>query len=240
MGTDSKQLANAIKSGEYFEQSRAWYQTMYIGPISERAFFLVILAFSAAIAALAFLALMLFLPTTERPGLLVPNEQIDDAIPRLVKIKEQKDIPLNLAMKRFYITSYVTKREGYSAEEYLVNSRFIQAQSDEPTAAKYVATYDQFNPNSPAAILGANGRRLVTVNSIEFNDAVEPKIATVQFSTDIDGVPQGSHANWTATIAFYYTEMLVTPTVDPETGKKTFKTQDPQFQVVNYALTQQR
>jgi type IV secretory pathway component VirB8 len=240
METDSKVVAEMVQSGEYFEQSRAWYQAIYIGPISERTFFLLIAVFAALIGLMAASAVMTILPITDRPGIMLSNQRIDDAVPALVKLKQAKSMPAKDALQRFYVSNYVIKRESYAAAEYESNYRFIQAQSDPSALAEYVARYDRAVLSSPAAILAETGKRITTIQSIEVNDAVEPKLATVQFSTDIEGIEHGSSANWTAVLQFYYTDLTVVSVKDPVTGVESFKTQDPQFQVVNYALTQAR
>ena len=103
-----------------------------------------------------------------------------------------------------------------------------------------MARYERASPNSPAAILGSTGQRVVDITSVEINDQVEPRVATVQFSTEVQGINSGSRANWTAIIQYYYNDMVVTSFADPATGVEKFETQDPQFKVVQYALTQTR
>lgn len=240
MDTGPEELAEAIKSGEYFEQSRAWYRTMYIALVPERTFFLVVAALASTIAFIAFLAVMAFLPLTDKPGIMVVNNRFDDSVPRLEMIKKVEGMPLNEAMERFYIESYVTRREGYDPLTYELNHKFIQAQSDDVTYNAYAAVYGRGNPASPVSILGATGKRLVQVNSIQINNNVEPKVATVNFTTQLNGAGDISPVNWTAVLQFYYSDLEVRQTEDPETGEKGFQTQDAQFRVVNYALNQAR
>lgn len=102
----------------------------------------------------------------------------------------------------------------------------------------YVAVYGSQNPQSPAAILGARGSRIVEIQSIAINDTVEPNTATVQFTTELKGTETTSKTRWTATLQYLYSDLTVEPVIDPETGKENITTQDPQFQVVNYVLSQ--
>lgn len=239
MDAYSKELAAKIESGEYFEASRAWYQAIYIGSVSERALFLVIAGMASVVALLAIMSLKALLPITERQGILISASRIDDTVPQMVPLKSQGD-SLRHALQNFFLRSYVYKRESYSAADFAANYRFIQAQSDPSVFAEYHALYGEQQVNSPVSILGATGRRLVTIHSIDINDSVEPNLATVKFSTEVVGVGAGSHANWTAVLQFYYTDLSVVPTVDATTGVRGYRTQDPLFQVVHYALTQDR
>lgn len=239
MNTKPKQLSEWIRSGEYYEKSREWFKTVYIGPVSERGLFLIIALMASSVAFMGFLALYRILPLVDHPAILISNGRLDDTLPRLVHLKEKRT-PLNEALQQFFLKNYVMKREGYKAANYDANYAFIKSQSDENAFAEYTSRYDRANPNSPAAILGAYGVRVVEVSSIELNDKVEPRVATVRFSTDVQGINNGSQANWTAVVQYYYNDMLVTSMVDPLTGVETFETQDPQFKVVHYALTQTR
>jgi len=239
MGTNSKELAEMVRSGEYYERSRDWYQTMYIGPVSERAFFLVVAGMAGFVAILGFIALMAFLPVTDRPGIMISSQRVDETLPRLINLKTG-NVRMDIAFQRFFLSNYVTRREGYSMFEYPTNYSFIRAQSDAATFNDYAARYDRSNPNSPAAILAEIGTRVVEVQSIDINDREEPKVATVNFTTQVlgVGVTESQRVKWTAVIQYYYSDLVVTPTLDSETGEEVLKTQDPQFQVVSYVLSQ--
>jgi type IV secretory pathway component VirB8 len=237
MDTDSKQIAEMVRSGEYFEQSRQWYRTIYIGPLSERTFFLLISLMAGLVAFFAFVAILAFLPVTDRPPLLVATDRIDETVPHLQEL-QPKGMPINTALMRFFAKTYVERREGYSADSYARDYYFIKAQSDPIAFKDYLASYGSTNPQSPAAILGRQGKRRVTIESIDIRSGSDPKTATVQFSTDVEGTSNPTHAEWTAVLQFYYTDLVVTPVRDLQTNQEIFKTQDPQFQVVNYVLTQ--
>lgn len=239
MAQDSEQLAEAVRSGEYFEQSRAWYRTVYIGPISERSFYLVVVIIAVLIALMAALALKLFLPVTSRPGILIGNERLFDTMPRLVPLRD-KGSDMDRSLVKFFIANYVTKRESYAEGDYVSNYLFVRAQSDEATFAQYASVYNSANPNSPAAILGSNGQRVVTLQGFESDFNTPVATARVSFSTELQGIEGGSRANWTAEIKYRYTPLVVTPTIDSTTGRESYRTQDPSFQVVNYVLTQAR
>ncbi len=239
MDGPSPHIAERIESGEYFKRARVWYQTVYVAPISERSFFLIIALFAGIIALCGFIAVMRLMPMTERPGILIRGENIDDAVPQISKLRERGG-DVNQALINFFVATYVERRESYAAEEYDVNYRFIHAQSDTPTFEKYVAGYDRANPESPAARLEQTGQRVVTIRSINISPITnfeEPAVATIEFTTRIDGRDSESRTNWTATLQFIYTDLQVIDGVDPKTGKKIEASQDPQFKVVDYVLT---
>lgn len=237
MSDHSKQISEMIKSGTYYEEARAWYGVKYIGPVPERTFFLILAGLAGLVGFLAFIAVMAFLPLTERKAILISSKRIDETVPNLVQLRA-KGQPMNIALMNFYLESYVAKRESYEDSTYDANYAFIRAQSDSATFNDYTARYDRNAKQSPAAALGRIGKRVVNVKSIVIDNMAEPKTATVKFSTDVLGYQTPLHADWTAVLQFYYTDLVVTETKDAETGEIILKTQDPQFQVVHYALSQ--
>ena len=236
MDTHSKQIAEMVQSGEYFKRSRAWYRALYIAPIAERSFFLLIAGLAGFTALLSIIALGGLMPLVDHPAILLSTPHVDDVVPRLTKLAE-KDQPMSQELMKFYVTSYVQSREGYDSKFYPIFYHFIQAQSDKPTFEKYQALYDRSNKQSPAAMLGATGKRLVTIDSITLKTDTDPKLAIVQFTTQIEGGESTARTHWTANLQFYYSDLVVTPTKNADTGEEGFSTQDPQFQVVDYALT---
>jgi type IV secretory pathway component VirB8 len=222
MDGPSPQIAERIESGEYFKRARAWYKTIYIAPTSERTFFLIIASFAGVIALFGFIAVVRLLPMTERPGILIRGENIDDTVLKISKLKD-RGVDINQSLINFFVASYVERREGYSAADYDVNYRFIHAQSDTPTFEKYVAGYDRANPKARPHDWSKPLSVVVTIRSIKISPITnfeEPAIATVEFTTRIDGRDSESRTNWTATLQFIYTDLQVIDDVDPKTGKK--------------------
>jgi type IV secretory pathway component VirB8 len=236
MHDNSQETAQLVESGQYFERARAWYRAIYVAPISERAFFLLVATLASAVALVGFTAVLGLLPLTERPAVLVAAVDVDETVPSLSRVKE-KGQPLPQALMHFFIESYVRAREGYAAGDYARNYNFIRAQSDDLAFQAYLATYDKANPQSPAAILGSSAQRLVRVHSITVDESKDPKIANVAFSTEIEGRDLPSRTNWTATLQFVYTDLVMAESVDPKTGETQQITEDPQFKVVDYVLT---
>ncbi|MEJ0010199.1 MAG: VirB8/TrbF family protein [Alphaproteobacteria bacterium] len=232
---EQQRIAELIRSGEYFDEAKRWYQALYIGPISERTAFLIIAVLAVFVGLTGVGAVLGLLPVTERPPELLATDRIDDVTMQLVQIRP-RGTDLNHAMLQFFLRSYVSAREGYDVYHYTQSYNFVAAHSDAPTSAAYAAQYGPGAAGGPVAQLGQLGRRAVNVYYVSINDKVEPKVAAVRFSTTSDTGDVPVTSQWTATIGFYYSDFLVTTTRDSRTGEFTTKTQEPQFQVVSYVL----
>ena len=237
MQSDTEHVTEMVRNGEYYEEARRWYRAIYIGPVSERAFFAVIAASAILVSALAVIAILSFLPTTERRPVLISNSRIDETRPRITAL-HPKETSLNAALMHFFVSKYVESREGYSAQHYDENYRFVLAQSDPATGREYVGIAGRQNPQSNAALLQDTGRRSIAVDSLSIGGSSDPKQATVRFTASTISGGMETQTHWIATLQFYYTDLVVKEIGSPSMGKVEMQTQDPQFQVVSYVVKQ--
>lgn len=238
MSEEAKKIAEQIRSGKYYQEARHWYGAVYISPISERTYFLIVAILSAFVALFGVLAAFSLMPLTTKPAIAVPADpRAEDIVLSLIPLRKPGD-DLDESFRRFFVTQYVQSREGYAAPSYQRDSNFIRAQSNDATYSEYAANYLPANPQSPAAILGVNGLRVVTINSVSISGRGETGSARVKFSTEMKGVDDTTKTQWTAKLEFHYTSLKSQTVTNPETKEKELKITDPTFQVTKYVLTQ--
>lgn len=237
MDSNDQEASEMYRSGAYFEQARQWYKALYIAPIAERSFFLIVVTLAGLIGLIGFFAFVGLMPITARPGILVSNPELEDTVPSIARLR-YGDQSVNDALKRYFVVQYVLSREGYTAGTFNTNRLFVTAHSDPSVTEAYAAAVGDQNPRNPAALLGAGGKRMVEILDVSIDPRNDPQSAMVKFSTELGGTVTGSKTQWTATMQFHYSDAVVTETTVPETGEKTASLQEPTFQVVNYALTQ--
>ena len=239
MPEQDKQIADAIRSGTYFVQARQWFEAIYIGPISERTFFLIIACLAGLVAFFSLAAVIRFLPITNRdPVLVYATDRPDDVYMTLVPLTEKRE-PINPAITEFFVTQYVLAREGYFSQTFASNARFVRAQSDVGAYNAYATNYSPSNASSPFAGLGEYGQRLITMRSVRIDPVRDGKgTAEVTFTAQTKGLDTASTTNWTAKLDYIYTELTTELVENAQTGDKDLRVSDPQFQVVNYVLQQ--
>ncbi len=238
MGNEQQEVAELIRSGRYFDEARRWYQTMYLSPIAERCVFLLVAVVAGVIAIVGFLAVGGLLPITARPPVMIATPALDSEIPSIARLRA-RDKPLNAALAEFMVANYVVKRESYAAGEFAADMAFVRAHSDPTVLAGYDALYGPQNPRSPANILGQKGRRVVDLYGITLLPGEgDVRQAEVKFSTILEGIGSQAKTQWTARVSYYYSPMVVTGGVDNATGQEYLSVEEPQFKVVNYAVSQ--
>jgi type IV secretion system protein VirB8 len=233
---EQQEITELVRSGAYFDETKKWYQALYIGPIAERTFFLIIAFFAILVAVAGIIAVLALLPLVERPGILVSNDRMDEVAMNLRPMHRVGE-PLDANVRNFYLRQYVVMRESYDKANYPRDYVFVRAHSDEPTFADYASFFAPTNPKSPLVTLGEYGFRIARVQSVEVNTQVEPKIANVRFSTETTRPDGVTTEEWTATIGFYYSAFEVRSVLDPVSGEARAVTEEPDFKVVSYAVT---
>lgn len=236
--SEQKEIAQKMAHGEYFQDARSWYTTLYIAPIAERSAFLVIAALAGIVSFVAILSVLDLLPITERERIIITSNRMDDTLVAVAPLREQGK-PLNSALKKFFAANYVFKRENYRAMDYAKDVAFIQAHSDPAVWNQYVTTSSTQNPRSYASMLGRVGERTVQITDVQVNSKVEPNVATVKYVTDFKKVTGGTQTSWTATLSFYYTKVSIHEAPNPS-GKPELQIEDPVFNVVSYTVAQSR
>ncbi len=231
MSSEQQEVAELVRSGRYFDEARGWYKALYIGPISERSFFLVIAVLATLVSLMALAAVDALLPLHQQVGLLMRNPDIDRRQMSLVGLRPQGK-SLNSSLEKFFVVQYVLDRESYLPVSYAADSAFVRAHSDANVLAQYDALYSPANPRSPANILGNTGKRLVSIGDVKGRLDKQFHVGTVKFSTALEGVGIEAKTQWTATVSYYYSPLRT------KYGPDGLYVQDPQFKVVSYAVTQ--
>lgn len=233
MADDAQKVAQLIRSGAYFREAKAWYQTIYVRPIGERSFFLVVGVLAALIAVCGFIAFVHLLPIKARPPILVATEAIDETIPSLTRLRAQSE-PIDPAMLRFFLKAYVLQRESYAANRAEAAQAFVIAHTDARIAGSYTAAIAPENPQSPVNVLGQGGQRQIDITGVTWNTMETPPSAVVTYFVYdwING--QSSSKKAQATLRYDYAPLKVKEVVDKASGQIIIQTEEPQFQVVQY------
>ena len=231
--TDVQETAQLIRSGRYFDTAVDWYAAVYISKISERAIFLIVLLLAIVISLLCVGAFSSLTPIVQPRGILLVNTDIDKWKMSISGLRS-KDENMDAAMRKFFISTYVASRESHRGATLNASKAFITAHSDPLVMQAYANEISPQNPQNIAAKLGSGGERVVDITDLVVNEKSEPHVANVTFVThDLLG-GQVTSLQRQATLAFYYTPLTVKEVVDKDSGKVIIKTEEPQFQVVQY------
>ncbi len=230
---------NALTDDAYFKGARQWFTELYIAPISNRGFFLVISALGLLSLFVVLVAMIGFMPVRQQMTLVVNNPRIDEAVIDVQPLR-LPGTELNEAFKKFMVAHYVTMREAYKAKDWESQRAFVRAHSDNLMIAAYEAATAETNPNSYRASLQQVGERLITIRNIQITNKDDLYEAVASFTAEFKNVTNLPQSSWTATLRFQYsnTELGLSKSMNGDSEKITATI--PLFKVLSYEVVQNR
>ncbi len=236
---DNEEIATRIREGTYFEEARRWYDVVYLNPISERYFFVVVVVLGVLIFLFSFSGLMGLMPLKPREPFVYPNENMVDLLPRIERLREDADADVNKVISEYYLAQYVRMREGYYEPEFTKYRRFMQNYSDNAVYNEYNRMIQPSNPRSPVRQYGKHNMRNIDIRQIQVNRAVEPDEAVINFTAEVITAQGIEKSNWTARVKFFYSGISQQELDAAANGGEDTRLTMPEFQVVGYNVQEQ-
>lgn len=204
----TRSLIKSIRSGEYFQDARKWYNTKYLLPFVERSHLIIVFIIAIIMGSVSFLTANSVFPT--HVNLPMPIKVSDNLnyFSKLTKL--DNSIPPRIAFAEFLIKSYVLTREAYQYQPTFFKKQAtrIDKASSRKVFREYRQEMDLNNPTSRVVTLGKYNRRSVIIKDISTDvdpkgDLDTPQKAAVVFQTTTIGRNgEKNIENWGATITF--------------------------------------
>lgn len=222
------ELAESIRDGSYFEESRKFYSEVYLSIISERVFYLVLTALSLMTVLIALSALLRLMPLSPTQPFLLRTTDAVHNLPLMTRLSQETSEPPDAALRRFLVTQYIKYREGYTRDKIAMHARAIYYWSTRENYETYKRSIDTNNPRSPVVKYESNAERdiVVTQTKIEPNpsEGENAYIANVDFVAYVIRLGKIESSTWSAEMRFEYTDVDVDQDgVDEKTGKMIVK-----------------
>jgi type IV secretory pathway component VirB8 len=233
-----KALVERIESGEYYKQARLWYDQVYIAPISQRILFIVVALFAASFMFMAFVSVTNLLPISPHVPFVIHNDKPLELHPKMRRFKKPSE-PADPALIRYYLETYIKQREGYNARRMLMSRAFVLQHSVPKVAQTYLQNISKSNPKSPVRLHGRFRDVLTDIRAIRFLPATDDKGARrveIDFSTIVMANQQQQKTDWTATLAFEYTNLTMRNTYDESVADYVLDFDEPTFKVTEYTV----
>lgn len=163
---DAAEIAENIRSGEFFREAMQDYHARYNDLISERYFYLGVTALTLLMLLLSLIAMVMLQPLKSRVPVIYSSENVWDDLPSIKKLGNVNTDP-NVQLKRFLLANYVKLREEYSIETVERNANGVKSQSTEEVYDAYQQEMDPRNPASPIAQFERQSIRQVTVTGFQ-------------------------------------------------------------------------
>ncbi len=220
---DYIEIADKIRSGEYFRDARQMYDIDVHSPMSERYWYLFITLIAIIITIVAVISWSEFFPLNNRvPFVYTTNNLLED-YPRVKTLLDHRGENPNSALQRYLAQHYVELREEYSAELFDRSHNAIIILSNKEVGADYDKFVSPLNPDSPITLYQRHTRREINILSSENIENEKKKVDGVKeynmriIFDDmlITGERENPHGRYQVDIAFLYKDIKL----DASTGK---------------------
>ncbi len=234
---NGEDLQRVVKDGSYFEQARAWYRTEFVLPISQRNWMMLIAAASVFCGLCGVFSFLGLLPINERPTIPASQERIEDYVIYGTRMRESGQT-VDEGVLRFFVTEYIERREAYSEKRYEDFYNFVKAHSDEAVFAEYDGIFGTTNPRSLRNVLGAKGRRSITIENQRVSVSGSKIVANATFSASFSAenldIPR---SQWKVIMEATYRPIMARE-IDVAGLDVALDIKPPSFKVTRYALEQ--
>ena len=156
----SEEIAEKIRTGEFFRESIQAYHQSYHDPMTDRYFFIGVTAVSLVILILAFAAIVAIYPLSKDVPFIYYSDNLVSDILKMAPLGDRED-DANYLLKTFLTTNYLRLREGYSVTTVDRNQLGVQSQSSDQVFSDYQQLLDPRNAESPITKFQRNAVRRV-------------------------------------------------------------------------------
>ena len=209
------EIADKVRSEEYFREAHYMYDITVHDPMAERYFYVLITAISTLILLLVVLAADSLYPLEiPVPFIYNPRDIVED-LPHIRPLREDKHETPDNAVLRFLVTNYVTQREEYSIEKIDRNMNSIKLQSASDVYKAYEKYMDARNPESPVAMYQRHSTRTIEVLSTQRNPNNDTEME-VLYEATVATKDEEKKTRWLANISFSYSGLALDDNGSPK------------------------
>lgn len=217
MDSDSKSATDDIGSGVYFATSRQWYSELFHTPIAQRSYYLIVIFLALLNGYFAVISFLEVFPIRVVVPFVTYSSNLWEDIPRIQHITNDGSEDKNVSVMKFLITSYVKNRESYDLPLFELRYRNIWSQSTKDVFEEYKKQIDASNPYSFYQLYTNRSRRLVEIDSLDYERTKDEFQAHVTFEAVVISLSNNEevgHSRWRADVSYKYTNFVVDQSLD--------------------------
>jgi type IV secretion system protein VirB8 len=149
---------------------------------------------SAAVASLA--------PLKTVEPFVVRVDRATGAVDVMTSLTQQKGLPPDEAVSKYFLARYVRSREGYLPAAAAEDFRQVAILSSPAEQRRFGDTRASSHPQNPAILYGRDAAAEVQIRAVSF---INDKVASIRFRRVVRRAQVSTSEDWIATAAFTYT-----------------------------------
>ncbi len=203
------EIADKIRSGEYFRESQTIYDATVHDMMSERYFYVLITCIAFLIFVVTFVAMQGLYPLDRLEPFIVKAEDLVEEVPRIRTLMASKGDDVEESLMKFVVSNYVILREGYNISTIDKSMNGIKAQSTPKVFEEFQQYIDPSNPESPIKLYQRHTVKTIKVLVVKLIPQDEEYGAEVLYEATLESKSEQKKSRWQANIAFNYSGITV-------------------------------
>ena len=163
------EIAEKVRSGNYYKEAWDWYALKYIYPVSQRTFFIFITMAAVAVTITGLVILYNFYPLKIRVPVAVDINDMSVDYARLVKMEVPANGDPTQPMIEYLVQNYVQKIESYNFKQIDRQLKFLSQFSSAPLMQEIEKRYDTRNLDSLVLKYRDHTTRTVKITHVQVN-----------------------------------------------------------------------
>jgi type IV secretory pathway component VirB8 len=164
---DYMEIADKVRSGEYFRDAQAMVDLDINDPMSDRYWYIFLTVLSLIIVMISYVAWQEFYPLKPRIPFIFATNNIVDDYPRIRSLLDYHNENPDVALRRYLVQHYVKLREEYDATTFDRNHNAVQSLSTKDVLQEYENYIVPTNPESPISLYQRHTQRKINIVSTE-------------------------------------------------------------------------
>lgn len=200
---DYEDIAQKVRSGEYFREAQAMYDVSVNDPMAERYFYVFVTALALFTFITAFFAMQSLYPLSRTvPFIYALNDVLED-MPSIAPLRTSREQSVNDAVLFFLARTYVDQRESYDISKLERNYSGIDHSSSPEVMAQYQALIQIGNPESPVVKYERHSVRHIDMVSVRKLES-PPDTIEVVYDATVVGNDTSTKTRHKATLSYRY------------------------------------
>lgn len=178
----SESIAKNVRSGRYFEDAKAWYNSIIVNNIVQRSYLILIACVTLILTLTMALNIYSILPNTYQMQFIASIPDLSDFNTKIKKFDQPGNRSINELIYSYLLGFYVKSYESYDYNNLANQLKDINSKSSKQVYKQFYSNLSLDNPTSPILLLQQSGTRTIEIKSVAFEE--EKDLAKINFLSD--------------------------------------------------------
>lgn len=197
MAIGVKDSAEDLKA--YFAEAQSWDRERFVAADRSKRLAWIVAGTASVIAVVGVASVAMLSPLKTVVPYVVTVDRSTGATEVTQRLRGDKTITYDEAVRKYFLASYVRAREGWIPQARQEFFNQILALSAPEEQRRWISFYKKDNPDSPQNQLTAGDTVFVAVRAVSF---ISPNVAQVRFTKRLERDGQATETPAIATITF--------------------------------------